>query len=165
MTRRVFYLLTLASLLLLSAAAATAGVRSFYRKDKLEYVSEGGRLVMLISARGRVDLLHKAQWPGDPGLTHIRSSPSGLGLTDSSRRVLGFGAGGRADGTRFVNLPYWFLALAPALFAVLMILRRRRKLSPGLCPRCGYDLRATPDCCPECGRPGRATPAVPPSRV
>jgi hypothetical protein len=54
---------------------------------------------------------------------------------------------------RAAFVPYWLVAL---IFAVLpsLFLRRHRKLRPvrmGLCPTCGYDLRATPDRCPECG--------------
>jgi hypothetical protein len=49
-------------------------------------------------------------------------------------------------------LPAAIFAIAPALW-LLNIGRRRRieKLNQGLCPTCGYDLRATPDRCPECG--------------
>jgi hypothetical protein len=52
------------------------------------------------------------------------------------------------------GVPYGFLfALTITMPAIWIIHRRRHRYraNAGLCPRCGYDLRATPDRCPECG--------------
>jgi hypothetical protein len=61
-----------------------------------------------------------------------------------------------SSGMRRYNLvlPLWLLALATAAPPALWWLGRakaRRRFRRGLCPKCGYDLRATPDRCPECG--------------
>jgi hypothetical protein len=66
----------------------------------------------------------------------------------------------RVDGVRYVTAvaPFWSLAalaatppLAWAALRTRARARRRRQKAAGLCPTCGYDLRATPDRCPECG--------------
>ena len=57
-------------------------------------------------------------------------------------------------GAEVIEVPWWTLAL-PLLAAAGGVWwwagRSRRRSAVGLCPRCGYDLRATPGRCPECG--------------
>jgi hypothetical protein len=65
-----------------------------------------------------------------------------------------------------ISVPYYLpftLFLLPGVVVVLILRRGRRR--PGLCPSCGYDLRATPGRCPECGTviprtPGDDVPAA-----
>ncbi len=60
---------------------------------------------------------------------------------------------GRSEGwtVGFNLLMLVFLtAIAPTMWRV-RFLRTKRRPRSGLCPSCGYDLRATPERCPECG--------------
>src|SRR4051812_33728965 len=54
-----------------------------------------------------------------------------------------------------VGVPYWFaLAFCGTLPVLRLSWAARSRIEHeqrGLCPTCGYDLRATPDRCPECG--------------
>jgi hypothetical protein len=51
----------------------------------------------------------------------------------------------------YIGIPIWFLVILTAIMPVVWVRNRRGAKAPGLCPICGYDLRATPDQCPECG--------------
>lgn len=160
--RRWLFNLAAAVSLALCLGFSCMAFRSVQRGDTWEYLSRDGRLVMLISKSGRLDVLYISKWAGDePGLLYYTErAPFALGGTDYSHRFLGFGGGAQLNGGRFVNIPYWCLATLAAvapLLATLGIVRRRRSVRRGFCATCGYDLRASPDRCPECGsvsRPG-----------
>ena len=104
-----------------------------------------------------------------------QEDPSGLSLRFLSRTDLagkitspppGFAAE-HYDSPRIPGIGYtfdgWEIRFPAWLPAALLLLlparwlhrftKSRRARRQGLCPSCGYDLRATPDRCPECGAP------------
>jgi hypothetical protein len=53
-----------------------------------------------------------------------------------------------------VGIPFWWIALASAVYPAIALRRRyvlERRAITGHCLACGYDLRASTDRCPECG--------------
>jgi hypothetical protein len=95
----------------------------------------------------------------------LRQYPGGT-LTAQGFDSFGFGVGraisrsssGPDWSTRShtaVRIPHWFVALlliGPSARVLWKAHQFRRGASSGLCPGCGYDLRASKDRCPECGR-------------
>lgn len=62
----------------------------------------------------------------------------------------------RPDYGWVYECPFWVLAVATGVLPgtrLGKVIARRwwQRRNPGLCRRCGYDLRATPERCPECG--------------
>ena len=167
MTRRLPNLLTALSLLM-CAAAVVLWVRSQWHLDKLVFRTAGD-LFRLTSANGTLGFEWGDGWP-DPVFKYFHNG--NIGRWDPAEEM--GGAAGFALGRTvqrweyrqdqwlsvpFVNaaVPHWSVAAlagaAPVWWSIRLrdARRRRDRVVAGMCPDCGYDLRATPDRCPECG--------------
>jgi len=166
MRRRLLNLLTALSLLVCVASMA-AWARG-YRWGGAAEVRVGRRAYQVSWPVGRIALARRpAVGPDPPGGYQLLSHPpADLDLWYNARRSAGppftyfsWGGFGWLDdrGLRAVFAPAWFVCLAAAALAAWRFPRERRRRRidrrrrAGLCPACGYDLRATPERCPECG--------------
>ena len=90
-------------------------------------------------------ILRKSKWPGVE-IDHVVGEftlPSRHGLFSNAPPA----------PMRWISIALWWPALLTAVLPILFLamwLRRPRRCAVGLCPTCGYDLRATPTRCPEC---------------
>jgi hypothetical protein len=175
--RILFSALTCVSLILL-VATLVFWVRSYRYSERVDWRSERGwRSVR--TARGYVVVdLFLADWSGYDALFHGPKYQRDLpGPPINWLMQLG-GSRGDVDGewkrggfawyekrnrqrgtlTAMGVAPFWSVAAVTATlplgWAGMKLrsrVRRRRRRGVGLCPSCGYDLRATPERCPECG--------------
>jgi hypothetical protein len=108
-----------------------------------------------------------ARWSSEP-----RSAlPPVIGRAGTIWNKLGFGYsyGIITPTTHRIVFPLWTVAAVSAIlpgWAGCRFVRRRlqeRKIRAGLCPVCGYDLRATPGRCPECGTEASQSPSPAPA--
>jgi hypothetical protein len=177
--RRVFNVLAAVSLVL-CAAAGVLWVGSYLVEPAGPMVSFGSasgtvyralpltvgpnRFTFVGSERGRVLFIEQSSGPPtDASHCGVLAQPDSVVVysplsTVRDHGLFGFGRASLAmftgSATTVTSIPFWAVVLATLALpasALRWRLRERRRLREGLCPNCGYDLRATPDCCPECG--------------
>jgi hypothetical protein len=167
MKRRMFNIAAALSLLL---CVATVGLwmDSYRTPTRGVYRRLAGGQCWFDSYRGRFTIeLARHDWSDSPG--QLRATLNALELQrgtenyqlpsyspDLAHHFAGFGFDWALRATKYeyvaFSLPHWFVTSAMSgLPARFLIPWQRRRRVGGLCPTCGYDLRATPERCPECG--------------
>jgi hypothetical protein len=180
MRRKIFNLVAV-SCLAICLATAVLWLRSYAAADAVGYARRygagevsfvNGRLHIWRWATTDPSLAGKTWWPGwrysAPAPTnswayripgHIVTSSfsfAGMNYLRHSFPPGGAPPAAAGDTVWYFHAPAWMIQLATAALPAWWVYRRRRERvararALGLCPACGYDLRASPGRCPECG--------------
>ena len=159
--RRVVFAAAAWASAVLSVVACVLWVRSYWRWDHWHApISPDAAVAVQLTQHASLDLavdrfpwsawadrLADKSYDGGP-----QPAPAYPRLGEVNASLAGAGVG--RDGTLFwVRVPLSILFAATLIPTVIWCRRSSRlnRLERGLCPACGYDLRATPDRCPECG--------------
>jgi hypothetical protein len=140
---------------------AQTGIRASYHRSYMSLVSTRGRLMVMI--RHDYDYIYYVgdshvnwQWAEDlPGPLpfHPETAWERIGFILTHEHS-GTKQDPYFDDVRIFGIPFWLPTLLFGIPPLLMLRGMRRsthRRALGLCPVCGYDLRATPNRCPECG--------------
>ena len=144
---------------------------TYFVQWKLEAM-RGGHVRVLYCGRGTLSYHRMTRSPAiaPPDFTNFRRLSNANGYTNrrAAFRFLGFGYERVTMSPRLramlavfqIEVPFWPITLGVLAAAVRSELKWRRRSRQrlallGLCPTCGYDLRASPERCPECGTAAR----------
>ena len=171
--RRTLSIIATAISLLLLCAVTVLWVRSYSVCDMIS-CSSGKSFMSVHLVRGRV---YFQTYPDKPLKTfpddwghHSSSAASfidavspGAGVLGFDQAVINMGFMGSTWRERWTVVPYYALLVLSAILPAWTALRwryLRKRVRRGLCPACGYDLRASPEHCPECGTLAMPTKAA-----
>jgi hypothetical protein len=163
--KRWLFNIALGMSLVLCVATCAIWVRSVFIWDQCTDVDGAGIVQSSVSLRGRFIFYRHWQIKPQkawgyrnsgrfPERPMIEDKPGTLGFVWEDVLYVG---GFRQSSSRrlLIAVPYWAIALSTAVLPTVCarrLWRRRIHRGAGLCPVCGYDLRASPKRCPECGR-------------
>jgi hypothetical protein len=143
------------------------------------FSSQGGLRAFLVRYEDLVAIDNRRLSASFDHRTNDEKRPAdAIGVSDAAWKAFGFGVAGGShrigaasnyrgetvtagtDHSYHVMAPDWAIVFVSGIWPALWLRERLRTSSRhrlSLCPRCGYDLRATPERSPECGRePGKA---------
>lgn len=130
-------------------------IRSYWHQDWIVLEFPAGRTSGIVTIDGHFCLTTAAPWPGSKWIGSIPATQADSRFF-APNGFAGFGYALRLLGPRrlhVIAVPFWFPAWLLSAFFATVLKFSLRSPRPGLCRRCGYDLRASQGRCPECGQP------------